>query len=130
MPASQSHAASPALALGFVRFGQKLNYVLERIAAFLMAVMVGIVWYGVLDRYFIQTTGAWTEEASRYIMIWAVFLVIPVCAYYREHIGLTLVLDRFAPLLRRRVVFVLDVIGLAFFAVLFVYGVIMTVEDG
>jgi len=130
MSASQSRPDTPALARGFVRFGQGLTYVLERLAALMMAIMVGIVWYGVIDRYYIQSTGAWTEEASRYIMIWAVFLVIPVCAYYREHIGLTMILGRFPPDVQKRIIFVLDLVGIGFFLVLFVYGLKMTIEDG
>jgi TRAP-type C4-dicarboxylate transport system permease small subunit len=118
------------LAGAFVRFGQRTNYVLERLTALLMAAMVGIVWYGVVDRYYLHTKGAWTEELARYVMIWAVFLAVPCCAYYREHIGLTMILDRFAPRWRLRVATALDLVGIAFFLVLLVYGINMTIMDG
>ncbi len=118
------------LARRVVRFGRHVNYVLERLTALLLAVMVGIVWYGVIDRYYLHTTGAWTEELARYVMIWAVFLAIPCCAYYREHIGLTMILDRFSPRWRLRIATALDLTGIAFFLVLLVYGLKMTIEDG
>ena len=72
------------------RIAFTLNWVLERVCAALAAAIVLIIWYGVFERYVIRAGGAWTEELSRYVMIWLALLAVPCAAYYREHIGLEL----------------------------------------
>ncbi len=107
----------------------KLNWVLERVCAALAAAMVLIIWYGVVERYVIRAGGAWTEELSRYVMIWLALLAVPCAAYYREHIGLELFLSRLSLQQRKPVILVLDVISVAFFLFLTYYGILLT-KDG
>jgi TRAP-type C4-dicarboxylate transport system permease small subunit len=106
-----------------------LNWVLERVCAALAAAMVLIIWYGVVERYIIRAGGAWTEELSRYVMIWLALLAVPCAAYYREHIGLELFLARLSLRHRKPVVLVLDIISVAFFLFLTYYGILLT-KDG
>ncbi len=106
----------------------RLNWVLERVCAALAACMVLIIWYGVADRYLIQSGGAWTEELSRYVMIWLALLAIPCAAYYREHIGLELFLARLSVRNRKPVILVLDIISILFFAYLTYYGIFLTMD--
>jgi TRAP-type C4-dicarboxylate transport system permease small subunit len=107
----------------------KLNWVLERVCAGLAAAMVLIIWYGVVERYIIRAGGAWTEELSRYVMIWLALLAVPCAAYYREHIGLELFLSRLSMRQRKPVILVLDIISVAFFLFLTYYGILLT-KDG
>lgn len=110
-----------------------LNWSLERICAALVGVMVVIVWVGILSRYGgrvgLELGLTWTEELARYVMIWAALLAVPCGAYYREHIGLSLLLDRFPAPMRRALRTALDLCGMAFFVFLLVFGVGM-VGDG
>lgn len=110
-----------------------LNWTLERICAVLVGVMVVIVWVGILSRYGgrvgIELGFTWTEELARYVMIWAALLAVPCGAYYREHIGLGLLLERLPDPFRRALRTTLDLCGIAFFLFLFVFGVGM-VADG
>lgn len=108
------------------RFGGRINWVNERLCALLVAVMVLIIWYGVLTRYFIGAGGIWTEELSRYVMIWAALLAVPVGAYRREHIGLDIIF-RFMPVPAQKALRMgLDLTGIAFFLFLAFYGIGMT----
>ncbi len=111
------------------RIAYKLNWVLERVCAALAAAMVLIIWYGVFERYVIRAGGAWTEELSRYIMIWGALLAVPCAAYYREHIGLELFLARLSLRHRKLVILILDIISVTFFLFLTYYGILLT-EDG
>ena len=111
------------------RIAFKLNWALERVCAALAAAMVLIIWYGVVERYIIRTGGAWTEELSRYVMIWLALLAVPCAAHYREHIGLELFLGWLSLRSRRPVILVLDVISVAFFLFLTYYGILLT-KDG
>lgn len=111
----------------------RLNWALERLCAALVAVMVAIVWLGIFSRYGVKVGlelgVTWTEELARYVMIWAALLAVPCGAYYREHIGLGLLLERFPDPFRQVLRTALDLCGLAFFLFLFVFGVGM-VSDG
>lgn len=115
------------LRFGVIQFATRLNWVVERLCALLVALMVLDIWFGILARYVFELGITWTEELARYIMIWAALLAVSCAAHYREHIGLTLVMESL-PIRQRRILhLVLDLIGIAFFAFLFFYGIDMTV---
>ena len=77
--------------------------------------MVIVIWFEVVERYFLHLGFTWTEEFSRYVMIWAALLAVSCGAYYKEHIGLNIV-SRFLPQNAAKVLTVsLDVISIAFF---------------
>ncbi len=90
--ASGDALASTAMRTPLDRFAYKVNWVLERVCAALAAAMVLIVWLGVFERYVIGAGQTWTEELARFVMIWGALLAVPCAAYYREHIGLEMVL--------------------------------------
>ncbi|WP_419787064.1 TRAP transporter small permease [Pseudodesulfovibrio sp.] len=119
---------TPALvgiARAFELTAYRINYVVERICALLVAAMIGVVWFGVVERYFLALGVTWTEELARYIMIWAALLAVPCCAYRREHIGLDLLFSKLPVRQQKWARLVLDAIGLLFFLFLAFYGVTM-----
>jgi TRAP-type transport system small permease protein len=107
-------------------FGNRLNWLVERVCAVLMAVLVLTVWIGVIDRYAWALGTTWTEEFARYTMIWCALLAVSCGAYRREHIGLEFVLNFMPKPYRRILQLVLDLIGLAFFSFLTYYSIGMT----
>ncbi|WP_457578014.1 TRAP transporter small permease [Desulfomarina sp.] len=107
----------------------RVNWVVERICALLVAGMVLVIWFGVIERYFLHMGYTWTEELSRYIMIWAALLAVSCGAFYREHIGLDIV-GRFLPSGGERgLKIILDLVSLSFFLFLTWYGLGMA-RDG
>lgn len=104
-------------------FGGRLNWVVERFCAVLMAALVMVIWFEVFQRYALRLGFTWGEELSRYIMIWAALMAVPVGAYRREHIGLELASNALPPAHRRYLRLALDIIGLALFVFLTVYGI-------
>lgn len=108
------------------QFASRLNWVVERVCALLVGLMVLVIWFGVVERYFLHLGMTWTEEFSRYVMIWAALLAVSCGAFYREHIGLDIV-KRFLPPKGVRALGVgIDLIGLLFFLFLTWYGIDMT----
>ncbi len=106
----------------------RLNWLVERICALLVGLMVVIIWFGVVERYFLHLGFTWTEELSRYVMIWAALLAVSCGAFYREHIGLDIV-KRFLPETGARILSItLDLVSLSFFLFLAWYGIGMTRE--
>lgn len=110
------------------RFSATLNWFLERFCALLVALMVLDIWFGIVARYGLELGITWTEELARYLMIWAALVAVPCAAYHREHIGLTIVSDRLPRGPRTALHLVLDLLGIAFFLFLFVYGLRMTAD--
>jgi len=105
------------------RFAYRLNWLVERICALLVGLMVVVIWFGVVERYFLHLGMTWTEEFSRYVMIWAALLAVSCGAFYREHIGLDII-KRFLPSKGARILGVcIDMIGLLFFLFLAWYGI-------
>lgn len=104
-------------------FGGRLNWLVERFCALLMAALVMVIWFEVFQRYALRLGFTWGEELSRYIMIWAALMAVPVGAYRREHIGLEIISNALPIAHRRYLRLVLDIIGLAFFVFLTAYGV-------
>lgn len=118
----------------FVAGVEKASKAIDAIGSVLCAVLFGsmtlVVILGVFFRYVINSPLSWTEEVSRYLMIWGASIGISLGVRAEEHVGLTVLLDaiRFKPLrmLFHSVIFVLVV---AFVGVVFYYSVAMT-RDG
>jgi len=101
----------------------RVNWVIERVCALLVAILVVVIWFGVLERYVLHLGHTWTEEFSRYVMIWAALLAVSCGAFYREHIGLDIV-NSFLPEKGGQILGIcLDLISIAFFVFLCWYGI-------
>jgi len=108
------------------RIGDRLNWVVERICALLVGVLVVVIWFEVLERYFLELGMTWAEEFARYVMIWAALLAVPCGVYRREHIGLEFLANILTERKRRWLRMMLDGLGLCFFVFLTFFGVGMT----
>lgn len=104
----------------------RLNWIVERICALLVGLMVVVIWFGVVERYFLNLGLTWAEEFSRYVMIWAALLAVSCGAFYREHIGLDIVKRFLPPLAGRLLMISLDLVSISFFLFLTWYGIGMT----
>lgn len=85
---------------------QKLAWVADRIGYYLarvtmiptvvfMGTMTLTVLVGVVYRYVFRSPLGWTEELARFLMIWSALLSMSICVYYKEHVGITLVVKKF-----------------------------------
>lgn len=108
------------------RQSRRLNWLIERIIALLMVLLVLDVWLGVVTRYVLRLPISWTEELARYLMIWAALLAVSAGIAHREHIGFHLILRALPLAVQKVLVLLFDVVGFAFFAFLAVYGIGMT----
>lgn len=110
------------------RLSNLLNALVERLVAVIMLALVVDVWIGVADRYLLHIQLPWPEVLARYLMIWAVLLAISCGIARREHIGLSLLLDRLPVGLRRLFLMAMDVAALALFAYVFWFGIGFALE--
>lgn len=105
------------------RISAALNRAVEVVVVVLMAALVLDVWIGVLDRYLFHWQLPWPEILARYLMIWTVLLAISCAIARREHIGLTILVDRLPPPLRRGALMASDILALLLFAYVLWYGI-------
>ncbi len=99
-----------------------VNRWVERLCVVLTILLVLDVWLGILARYILPWNLTFTEELARYLMIWVALLAISTGICYRQHVGVLVLFDRFPRLVRRILSLSFDMIGFAFFAFMFVYG--------
>lgn len=98
----------------------------------LLGLMVIIVFSNVIARYFLNSSLAWSEELSRFMLIWLAFLGSILAYIKNEHLGLDLLV--FLPTRVAMVVrIVANVLALVALAVLFWGGwqiTALTMESG
>lgn len=89
----------------FISFIDQLAWITEKVAAVPCMVAIGgmtaIVIAGVFFRYVLLQPIGWSEEAARYLMIWAASLAVSLGIMKGEHVGLTFVVKAFPPKLKR-----------------------------
>ncbi len=111
------------------RLSAWLDLTVQHVCVALAVLLVLDVWLGVVVRYALPLPITFMEEAARYLMIWMALLAVSCGIARREHIGVELLFDRFPAGVRRALLAALDLLALAFFAVLLFYGLGM-VEKG
>jgi len=119
---------------GTVAALEKTSDFIDRIGGYLCAGLFGamtlVVIMGVFFRYVINAPLNWTEEVSRYLMIWGASVGISLGVRSEEHVGLTVILDaiksRPVRLMFHTAIYIL-VMG--FVGVMFYYSLAMT-RDG
>ena len=90
-----------------------LNRCVEAFLVLLLTLLVLDVWIGVMDRYLFHWQLPWPEILARYLMIWVALLAISSGVARREHIGLTILIDRLPARMRQSVLIGCDVFSSA-----------------
>ena len=113
--------------VGFRAFAANISEIIDKIIMWICAVLLILMTLdllvGVLCRYVFLNPFIWTEEVSRYMMIWVAGLAMSSCIKRGEHLTIRFLVD----LLPQGVAFVLDlflrVILFGFLIILTWYGV-------
>lgn len=92
----QNSPAGPLRGPRFIRFMDRLNDVLTKLCGLALGAMVVSVFIGVLARFVFTHLGfrwsvPWTEEVSRYLMIWTVFIGGGIACRHGKLIGVEFV---------------------------------------
>ena len=64
-----------------------MTYIEDHLIAALLIAMTAITFWGVITRFVINDSSSWSEEASRYLSIWAVFIGASLGVKKGAHIG-------------------------------------------
>lgn len=114
---------------GLAAINGRLERVVCGIIIFLMALMTGVVWLQVFQRYVMNASLSWSEEAARYLMIWVSFLGASIALRRGQHISMELLRARLRPVLRRGAVVLSEGLMLTFWAVIVGFGLRYALEN-
>lgn len=110
-----------------------LNWLSEQYRRVLRPVLVGIfailtliVLYAVFMRYVLNSAPSWSEEITRYLMVWSSLLAMGMAIRRGKHIGLTTLVERIFGRYARYAFLLADLSSLAFFVTAFGSGISMT----
>jgi len=87
--------------------------------------MATVVMMGVIARYLIQNPMPWTEEVSRFLMIWVALLGASIAMRQRAHLGLLYFVSMFPVVVQRLVKLFNDWLIMVFLYILTSYGLKM-----
>lgn len=99
-----------------------LNRTLAGICVVLFALLVVIVVWQVVSRQVLNTPQAWTEELSRYVFVWLGLFAAALVFSERGHIAVDFVARRTGPAAQRTIAIVIQLLVIAFAAVILIYG--------
>lgn len=111
----------------FIRAMDQLNDGLIKLCGVAMAGMVLSVFIGVLARFVFTHTSIrfsvpWTEEVSRYLMIWTVFVGAGIACRHGKLIGVEFVVNVLAPALGRAAKYLSLLLAFLFYMLLCLVG--------
>ncbi|MBP1521703.1 TRAP transporter small permease [Salmonella enterica subsp. enterica serovar Worthington] len=95
-------------------FRKGLDLLLGAICCPVLAIMVGIACWQVVSRYILGVPSTLTEEMLRFLPVWVSMLGMAFVAGQKQHISLTLLLDKVSPTIRGWWDIILQVIFIAF----------------
>lgn len=90
--------------------------------------MVAITFSQVVSRYVLHVSLSWSEEASRFLLIWLAMLSAAYGFKVRTHFALTIVVDRFGAR-AKRTVGALVVVAMALFLCVFVFEAVAVTRN-
>jgi TRAP-type transport system small permease protein len=73
-----------------------IDRAVESALVFLLLTMVVVGGLQVFNRFVLNMSLSWSEELQRYAHIWLVFLAVPVAYRRCAHIGMNMLVERFA----------------------------------
>jgi len=111
---------------GLDRLSEGYQKVMRPVLVILYSLLTIIVLYAVFMRYVLNNAPSWSEELSRYIMVWAALLAMSIALRQGRHIGLTSLVERIWGKHYRVAFFFADLAMLIFFVVMLYTGVKMT----
>ncbi len=106
----------------FSRTLNRLNGIIEIIAAIMLALMVIIIFLQVIFRSLIKSAIPWSEELARYLMVWISFLGSSIAVKRKGHIGVGLLLEVLPDNIRKWVLLSADILMVIFFATVSILG--------
>ncbi len=110
-----------SLSENFSAFSQGVDKAATLLAVVVLAAMTAVTTLQIICRFFF-TALSWSEELSRYLMIWLTFLGASMGVKRGAHIAVTFAVSPLAPKWRQGLALLVQVLVLYFFLLVAYYG--------
>ncbi len=102
-----------------------LDRVEETVLVAMFVAMVGIIFFQVIMRYVFNNSLSWSEELGKFLFVWISWLGISIGHKRKEHIKITLVVDKLPHKLKMICEAISELILIIICGITMYYGVIM-----
>ncbi len=92
----------------------------------LNSLMTLFILYSVFMRYVLNKAPTWSEELTRYIMVWAALLGMGIASRYNKHIGLSDLVVKLWGRWTPKILTIGDIISALFWVLVFFTGISIT----
>lgn len=109
------------------KFADIVNKAITYILVALFTAMAVVIFVQVFSRTFLTASTGWTEEVSRLIMPYLVFLGAALALRYQRLISIEFLKELLTETKRKYLILVIQLISIVFFIFLLVYGIEMCI---
>jgi len=106
----------------FVAINKKIDAVLTVATIILMAALVIVVFFQVVNRLYFGLILPWTEELSRFLFVWVSLTATAKCTYNRNHVIVDLIPELWPGRKSSMMLFVSSFFTLVFYLLVTYYG--------
>lgn len=107
---------------GYIRITDVFNKFCGYLVALMMAVMTGLIFWQVISRYVLGSSLAWSEELSRFLMIYVVLIGASLALRNRNLLAVEVVPELLNEKFKKWIVILTHLISMVFYYILIVYG--------
>lgn len=102
-----------------------LNKIEDVVLISIFVSMVGVIFFQVIMRYVFNNSSSWSEELGKFLFVWLSWLGISIGHRRREHIKITLLVDRLPHKVNKFLEAISELILIVICGITMYYGVIM-----
>ena len=111
----------------------KVSHTIDRIArvilAIMLSVMIVVVLFGVVNRFLLKLPVSWTEEVSRFLMIWICMLGSTIAVKNGSHVAVLYFVSKFREESRQKIAFINHLLIIAFLIIPSLYGLKLCISQ-
>lgn len=107
---------------GYLKFNNALNKVVGYIMMVLLAIMTVLIFWQVFARFVTNNPSTFSEEASRFMMIWLALLGSAFALRKRELVAVDVIYNALKGKKKRIITMIISVISIFFYLIMIIYG--------
>ncbi|TMW72260.1 TRAP transporter small permease [Alteribacter natronophilus] len=100
-----------------------INKGIRYLLGIILAVMAIVIAYQVFSRFALGTSLSWSEELTRYLMIWLVFLGTSIALREKSLIGINILVERFPFSIQKIITSLVYIASIIFFLFIIYKGI-------